>query len=194
LLPSRTLPEDGPEVPRCRTSRRQPGHRCQLLNNTLPRPLGLGRWHMTRGLCWRRGAITSPSRVFVFVFVRVDQALKDRQQFEDAREVLPVGGSRDREMAFIAAAVCPGDVKEESHAISPSARAWPVECFPHRTLIRTEAKDSQAWPTSGISLGFSLGRNPQVVPAADQGGELMTAVDAKFDEGVGEVILDCLWA
>src|SRR5690242_5067867 len=110
----------------------------------------------------------------------MDLLLEDRQQFENAREVLPVSGSRCREMAFVAAIVCLGDVKDEPHAICPSARVWPVDCCLQVTPIRAEVTDSPAELTSGISLGFSLGRDPRIFPAVYQGGELVTAVDAEL--------------
>jgi hypothetical protein len=66
-------------------------------------------------------------RLCLFLLARLDLLFKDRQQFENACEVLPASGSRYREVAFVSAIGRLDDVKDDSHAISPSARARRVD-------------------------------------------------------------------
>jgi hypothetical protein len=91
-----------------------------------------------------------------------DMLLEDCEQFENAREFLPDSGSGYSEKPFVVAFKRPGDVEDEPHAINLSAGARPVDCCLHSTPTRTEGMDSPAWPTSGISLGFSLGGIPEL--------------------------------
>lgn len=128
------------------------------------------------------------------VILGLQLLFKDRQQFENAREVLSATSARYGHRAFVAAVGCPGDVKHEPHAISRSARAAPGVCCLQGAPMRPDVTYSLAWSASGISLGFPLGRDPWVWVGADKGGELMTAMDAEFCVGASKVILDGLRA
>lgn len=128
------------------------------------------------------------------VTLRLQLLFEDRKQFEDAREVLPAVGSRYLEPAFVAAVGSAGDIDDEPHAISPSVRAGADGCCLQGAPMGPEVTDSLAGSESGISLGFSLGRDPWVWVTADKGGELMAAVNPEFCEDVAEVILDGLRA
>src|SRR5260370_40777384 len=88
-------------------------------------------------------------------------------------------------MAFVAAFGCFGDVQDEPHVISPSARAWLAGFCLQGTPVPAEVTDWPAWLAPGISLGFSLGWGRWAFLAADQGGQLGAAVAAELGGGGG---------
>jgi hypothetical protein len=78
----------------------------------------------------------------VFVSCGLELLLEDREQFENAGEVVLASRFRYHDTSLVAAIACSGDVKDEAHAISFSASAWPVDCCAQaRTPVRAEVTD-----------------------------------------------------
>jgi hypothetical protein len=131
--------------------------------------------------------------------VAVQHLFEDREQFQDAGELLPAG-LRDKDVSLKPAVWRPGDIEDESHALRSSALPGPEAG--RENLMLAQVMQPVTRPASGKYLGSSpvkkapgaALRRSERAWRAYPGRQFVPAVDAEFGEDMRQVILDGLRA